>query len=176
MILRKGRVLLLCVATGLSLLAYSPKVYAVESLISSREERELTKGTGNLSGVILDETGSYLPGAILTLDRDNRYTVSAADGSFVFLGVPAGTYTLSVKYIGFEEYSSTVTVIEGKNSSIKVKLKESIFTTGEVVVVGELAKGQARAILILRGVIVTSQIWSLLTISVDFLTPMWVMR
>ena len=103
MILRRGRVLLWCVATGLSLLSYSPKVSAVESLISSRVESELTKGTGNLSGVILDETGSYLPGAILTLDRDNRYTVSAADGSFVFLGVPAGTYTLSVKYIGFEE-------------------------------------------------------------------------
>lgn len=146
MSLRRGRVLLWCVATGLSLLSYSPKVSAVESLISSREESELTKGTGNLSGVILDESGSYLPGAILTLDRDNRYTVSAADGSFVFLGVPAGTYTLSVKYIGFEEYSSQVTVIEGKNSSIKVKLKESTFTTGEVVVVGELAKGQARAI------------------------------
>ena len=142
---RKERMLWLSIVAG-ALLLPSNLVASATQPVERSEKAQPSKTTGNLSGVVLDENGAYLPGAILTLDKDNRYTVSTADGSFVFLDVPAGSYTLTVKYLGFEEYNSKVTVQKGKNISINVKLRESTFTTGEVVIVGELLKGQARAL------------------------------
>ena len=142
---RKERMLWLSIVAG-ALLLPSNLVASATQPVERSEKAQPSKTTGNLSGVVLDENGAYLPGAILTLDKDNRYTVSTADGSFVFLDVPAGSYTLTVKYLGFEEYNSKVPVQKGKNISINVKLRESTFTTGEVVIVGELLKGQARAL------------------------------
>lgn len=112
-----------------------------ESVDDSSERR-----VGNISGVLLDPSGSTLPGALLKLNKDNRYTISKVDGSFVFLGVPEGTYEISVSYLGMQEYIGSVTVKGGENVSFEIQMEEAFYTTGEVVVVGELAKGQARAL------------------------------
>lgn len=143
--LRKGLTLLLSAVAGTLFLPLSQAAIAGD-LSPKSETVEAGKTTGNISGVVVDNNGVSLPGAVLTLDKENRYTVSTADGSFVFLDVPAGSYTLTVKYLGFEEYSAPVSVEKGQNKSITVRLQEATFTTGEVVIVGELAKGQARAL------------------------------
>jgi hypothetical protein len=54
--------------------------------------------TATLRGIVTDESGGLVPGATLTLTNasgSGKQTTSAADGSYSFLGVPAGDYTLN---------------------------------------------------------------------------------
>src|SRR5213593_4742826 len=54
--------------------------------------------TGELNGTVVDQSGAVVPGANVTLtneaSRDQRRTVTNADGFFAFAAVPAGTYTV----------------------------------------------------------------------------------
>ena len=90
--------------------------------------------------------GLGVPSALLVLDKDNRYTLSELTGRYRFLDVPVGEYVLSVKYLGYEEFTAPVQVIAGKETVLNIQLKEEVYTIGEVVIVGEAIKGQARAL------------------------------
>ena len=102
--------------------------------------------TSILKGKVLDSNDAFsLPGATLRLEPGNRYTISDVTGDFEFLNVPAGTYTLSINYMGYQTYTQQVTV-NGKNEQMKVLLTSLAQTIGEVSVMGDMAKGQARAL------------------------------
>ncbi len=99
-----------------------------------------------LKGKVLDVNDSFsLPGATLKLEPSNRYTISDIAGDFEFLNVPTGTYTLSVNYMGYQVYTQQVAV-NGKNEQMRVFLSPLAQTIGEVSVMGDIAKGQARAL------------------------------
>ncbi|MBE8721265.1 TonB-dependent receptor [Sphingobacterium pedocola] len=99
-----------------------------------------------LKGKVMDSSDSFsLPGATLRLEQGNRYTVSDATGSFEFLNLPAGTYTLSVNYMGYQAYNQSVT-INGKQEQLQVLLDPAYKTVGEVQIIGDMARGQAKAL------------------------------
>lgn len=103
--------------------------------------------TGLISGKVIDsESNLSLPGASITLDQGNRYTISNQDGSFEFLNVPEGNYTVTVEYFGFDLLSETVTVEAGKNSVVDFGMIPSINHLEGVVITGQILKGQARAL------------------------------
>jgi Carboxypeptidase regulatory-like domain len=62
---------------------------------------------GGIVGVVQDKTQAVVPGATVTLSRleDNstRSATSDSNGSFEFLNLKPGTYTLSVQADGFSE-------------------------------------------------------------------------
>ena len=47
------------------------------------------------------------------------------NGFFMINRVPAGTYTLRVRFVGYEEYSETITVANGKTLTKSIRLKPS---------------------------------------------------
>jgi hypothetical protein len=65
--------------------------------------------TSTVKGTLLDQTGAAIPGAKCVLINPATNAVSqitsAADGSFVFLQVAVGSYTLSVEAAGFKTYN-----------------------------------------------------------------------
>ena len=67
-----------------------------------------------LNGIVRDTTGLVLPGATVELSLAGatltRSTVSAADGTFVFLDVRVGSYHLHVTFPGFDPIDQTLTV------------------------------------------------------------------
>src|SRR6266403_1459934 len=67
------------------------------------------KTTGDIDGTVTDQSGAMLPGAALTLtDQANgtvRKTTSNAQGSFSFLNLPVGTYTITATKEGFKALS-----------------------------------------------------------------------
>ena len=75
--------------------------------------RVLAQEGGLVSGTVKDATGMTLPGAVLKLDRFNRYTVSDNNGYFEFLNVPAGSYRVEVEYLGYEPAVLEATVTAG---------------------------------------------------------------
>src|SRR5690554_111152 len=103
--------------------------------------------TGLISGKIIDsESNLSLPGASITLDQGNRYTISNQDGSFEFLNVPEGSYIVTVEYFGFDLISQAVTVEAGKNSVVEFAMIPSVNHLEGVVITGQILKGQARAL------------------------------
>jgi hypothetical protein len=64
--------------------------------------------TGTISGRLVDQTGSAVPGVELRcinqVDQSARTFTTTPDGEFTFTNLPPGTYTLSVKLAGFKQY------------------------------------------------------------------------
>lgn len=99
-----------------------------------------------LQGKVLDASDNFsLPGATLRLEEGNRHTVSDQTGSFEFLNVPRGTYTLSVNYMGYQLYKQQITT--GNNQQpIVVLLQPASQSMEAIAVIGDMAKGQAKAL------------------------------
>jgi TonB-dependent receptor len=103
--------------------------------------------TGLVTGNIQDKNQHLsLPGATLKLKPGNHYTVSNQQGKFEFLGVPTGSYTLEVTYIGYQMLSQEVTVAAGKATEVQVKMEAGGISGKEILVVGDRLRGQAKAL------------------------------
>ncbi len=106
----------------------------------------MAQNGGLISGTVAEDSSKRtLPGALLTLDKLNRYTVSDKNGYFEFLNVPAGDYEVSVSYIGYCTEAQQVTVTVGENTKIAFEMVEDVQVLGEVVVMGDMTRGQAKA-------------------------------
>ena len=101
---------------------------------------------GLISGIVKDESAISLPGASLRLDKYNRYTIADQNGYFEFLNVPEGSYQLEVSYLGFKTTQVPIQVTSDKNTIVDVVLEYQDFEFSEFVVMGEMLKGQAKAL------------------------------
>jgi hypothetical protein len=92
--------------------------------------------TGSVLGTVRDNSQAVVTGAHVTITNTQtnlkQETVSAADGSYRFLSLPAGTYKLSVVAPGFKTYNTTA--IEVKvNDQLQVDVTLSVGSATEVV-------------------------------------------
>ena len=101
----------------------------------------------NVIGKVTDAaTGEFLPGANVYLQDTNFGAASNAQGEFRINGVPPGTFTLVVNYIGYEEFEVEITVTgDGADVDQDVELASS-YVTGDVVTVYGLRQGQIKAL------------------------------
>lgn len=68
-----------------------------------------------ISGKVLDIDDKLpLPGAMIQIVGENKYTVSDYNGRFELLNINAGTYKVEVKYIGYTSITHEITVEQGK--------------------------------------------------------------
>jgi hypothetical protein len=107
--------------------------------------------TGNIYGMVADESGAALPGAAVSLKGSGATmsTTSGADGRYRFLNLPPGSYTVSVALTGFSTViRENVIVNTGANIDIPVSLKvaqveETITVTAESPVIDTKKVGTA---------------------------------
>ena len=83
---------------------------------------------GALEGRVYDADGGALPGATVTVTNAetgfSRVLVTAADGTYHYLALPIGTYTLQVELEGFSSYTqSDVRIRVATTTSADVTLK-----------------------------------------------------
>src|SRR5579875_37826 len=68
----------------------------------------LAQVTGSIRGTVVDPSGASIPGARVTVTETQtgakRTTTTADDGSFLVVGLPAGTYDVTVSKSGFEAF------------------------------------------------------------------------
>jgi len=88
---------------------------------------------GAITGTITEASGAVLPGAALTITSPalvsgERTAVSGAEGRFVFLSLPPGTYELKASLQGFKSYAeSGIVVGRGKTVDVAVRLEIGAF-------------------------------------------------
>jgi TonB-dependent receptor len=101
---------------------------------------------GIITGVITDKaTGVTVTGASVRLGTIGREAISDRTGRFSFTGVPAGSYELMTRYIGFAPITERVTVENGRTVVVNLALVSATNTLGAMVVQATRS-GQAAAL------------------------------
>ncbi len=78
---------------------------------------------GSISGTVSDyDSGAPIGNAEIVLMPDSKSLQTASDGSFLFEGLEAGQYTLSVRKNGYQSNRKTVDVISGEIAETAVTL------------------------------------------------------
>jgi TonB-dependent receptor len=106
-------------------------------------------GRGTLTGTVKDEAKATLPSASIQLQPLGRTAVSDDQGQFRMADLPAGEYTLTVSYVGFAPFTTTVKVEAGQTANVEALLRVAS-VSDQVIVTAERVAGEAEAINIER--------------------------
>ncbi|MGH8019410.1 MAG: TonB-dependent receptor, partial [Opitutaceae bacterium] len=102
--------------------------------------------TGSITGRVYDAgTGRSLQGAIVTVEGRAGSDYTTADGRYTLSGLPAGTHTVEIEYVGLDTLEEVVTVPVGGAVTLDAGL-ESEFLELETYEVRDTVGGQALAI------------------------------
>jgi TonB-linked SusC/RagA family outer membrane protein len=94
--------------------------------------------TGSIAGMVTAaETGTPLPGVTVTLVGMARRATTSSDGRYLIADVPAGTYRLQARLIGYTlGDSANVVVTAGQTTTRNFQLQAQAVQLAEVVTVG----------------------------------------
>lgn len=104
-----------------------------------------TTGKGVINGVVRDQAGAVLYGARIDTQPQLRPTTTNGQGEFTVTDVPAGTYTVTISYVGFAPYTSNITVSAGQSARVEAKLQVAS-AADAVEVTADRPRGDAEAI------------------------------
>ena len=81
---------------------------------------------GVVKGVVFDESnGESIPFANVLIDGTKTGCATDINGFFIMSKVPAGTYTLRVRFVGYDDYTEQITVVDHKTTNRTIHLKPS---------------------------------------------------
>src|ERR1700675_2193439 len=112
------------------------------SLFATPNRAAAQERKGGISGRVTDNSGGVLQGARIELQTRGFSAVSNGQGEFFLNDVEPGSFTLSVTYIGFKEFTQQVNVVAGQIANVDAKL-EIESQNLEVLVTAERAAGEA---------------------------------
>ncbi len=92
-----------------------------------------------------DQTNGFLEGAVIALQGTSHRARSGSDGSYRMDEVPAGNYTLTVTYVGFEDFETSITVGESGTAEVPIELSR-VFRVADEIVVQGYRFGQSKAL------------------------------
>lgn len=88
-----------------------------------------------ITGTITDENNVPLGGVNVILGGTTQGAVSDFDGNYSITNVSDGTYTLNASYLGFSNFSQSVTV-EGQDVVVDITMAEDAESLDQVIVTG----------------------------------------
>jgi len=114
-------------------------------LISSISAVAFAQG-GSLTGRVLDELGLPMPGASVVFPDLEKGMPTDANGYYSIVDIPAGEHTVTVTFIGYKKIEQTVSISAGSTTELNFKMEAGYAEGGEVIVMGDRLKGQAKAL------------------------------
>jgi TonB-dependent receptor len=104
---------------------------------------------GAVAGTVRDAAQGVLSSALIELQPLGRKVASDDQGQFRITDVPPGEYTLTLSYVGFDSFSTTVKVEAGHTVNVDAVLNVAS-VSDQVIVTTERLQGEAEAINIER--------------------------
>lgn len=98
----------------------------------------------NITGIVTDTNNVPLPYASVVVEGTSLGTITNIDGVFS-LHIPEGDFTLAISYMGYQEEKITANT-NNNNLHFKVQLKENLGELDEIILYGQVKRGQAKAI------------------------------
>ena len=93
--------------------------------------------TGAITGTVLSsQSGEPLSAAQVSVEGTGLGALTQANGKFLILRVPAGTYTVTAVLIGFANASVQVTVADGQSAVADMRMTPQAVSLSEIVVTG----------------------------------------
>lgn len=83
-------------------------------------------GTARVTGRVINNAGSPLPGARVQLEGTSRAATTRANGDFILDSLPAGTQSLSVRLLGYAPVEQAVDLISAQPSNVVIKMTEFV--------------------------------------------------
>ncbi len=114
-------------------------------LLLSTPSQAQTERRGGISGSITDTGGGILQGAQVTVEPGGVNVVSDAQGQFLVNGLAAGTYTVTISYVGFVTSTKSITVAAGQVANADVQLSVAS-QNQEVLVSAKRPSAEAEAV------------------------------
>ena len=107
----------------------------------------LALAQGTIQGTVTDdELADPLPGVNVVILELDRGAATGVDGTYEIVDVPAGTYAVEARYIGFEPVRKEVTVADGETTTVDFALSSSTLEMDEVIVTGTGGNARRREI------------------------------
>lgn len=78
---------------------------------------------GAIAGSLQDLAGAVMVSAKIEIQPSGRQTATDNQGTFRFLNLPPGQYTLTASYVGFQTFQTTVNVVAGQTTNVNATLK-----------------------------------------------------
>ena len=100
---------------------------------------------GTLSGTVTDNAGAVLQGAKITLEPSAGSITSDQQGGFVVSNLTPGSYSVTISFVGFANFTQSVTVTAGQVVRLTAVMKVAS-DTQQVVVTATDVHGDAEAI------------------------------
>jgi len=91
--------------------------------------------TGNIQGRVRSADGLPVPHVTVSLKGEGKGAVTDHDGQYLIKGVKAGSYIISVSFVGMQTQEKAVTVIAGETAQLEFELLEDSQTLASVEVV-----------------------------------------
>ncbi|AXC13012.1 TonB-dependent receptor [Acidisarcina polymorpha] len=110
--------------------------------MSSYAQGQSTRGS--IQGTVVDAVNAVLQGARVELQPGGQTTSSDTQGSFHFLNLVPGSYTIKVTFVGFSPYTSNVTV--GTQTTTLTATLAVSNSNQQVLVTANRAHGEAEAV------------------------------
>ncbi|QXP64691.1 TonB-dependent receptor [Polaribacter sp. HaHaR_3_91] len=102
--------------------------------------------TSKIQGLITDKDGLYVPGANVLIELLKKGDISNFDGKFTIVGVPAGTHTIRITYLGFKDILQEVIVKENETTSVKIALISESILLDDVLITSYSLGSQSKAL------------------------------
>lgn len=99
---------------------------------------------GRVTGRIVDADGQPVPGANVIVKGTSTGTITDANGFYNLPSLESGSYTIEIRYIGYETIAQEVNVTENKTTQTNFVLEPGLSIEG-IVVNGRL-QGQSKAL------------------------------
>ncbi|UCE26520.1 MAG: carboxypeptidase regulatory-like domain-containing protein, partial [Candidatus Coatesbacteria bacterium] len=109
---------------------FRPELYD-NTYVGLREPPDLTGYlSGIVSGLVTDENGKGVSGALVVVKGANMFATTNADGYYVVNGVPAGYFDVKASRVGYSEMVQTgVKVVAGLRTNVSFQLQSQVTGT-----------------------------------------------
>jgi hypothetical protein len=126
-------VLILAFAVAAGGTAHAPRAVAQSAALPAEAQQQ----SGVIRGTVVNEVGSPLPYAVVSIASRDLQQFANSSGRFFFTKVPAGKYRINVRQLGYQPVNLDVVLASDSSVDVSVKMQRVAARLATMQVMGE---------------------------------------